>query len=170
MCPLEELSVRSTMTTPRSYLLIICSILLLVPGCGAIARSRVYSNIEAINNGDMAGFLRDLDADATFEYPGGLPVSGKIEGREAIEKWFANWRETFPDIEFTIKNILLEKIFYLGRSNVVAIHWEAEITNKYGLKAKTSGVTVATIEGTKIAHVKDYIFDAHKLNKFWGIE
>ena len=151
-------------------LLLICLILLLITGCGSIAKTRAYSNINAINNGNTSGFFRDLDDHATFEYPGALTVSGKIEGKDAIIKWFKNWRETFTDIQFTIKNILLEKSIYIGSSNVVAIHWDAVATNKFGTKIETSGVTVATIKGTKIASVKDYIFDAHKLKEFWGIE
>ena len=151
----------------KSYILFALFILLL-PGCGSISKMRAYSAMEAMNNGDIDTYLESWDDNAVFIYPGDTSASGQIKGKKNIKEWFQNWRTVFPDLKFTIKNIYLEKNFYLGESNTMAVHWEANATNKYGKKVNSTGIGVVSIKGTKIMQVQDYIFDADKLKEFWG--
>jgi ketosteroid isomerase-like protein len=63
----------------------------------------------------------------------------------------------------------LKNIFDLTGNNVAAVHWNIELTNREGREGQNSGVTVITIEGGKVVHVKDFMFDLgqnFKLN--WG--
>ncbi|MFC1523308.1 nuclear transport factor 2 family protein [Thermodesulfobacteriota bacterium] len=139
-----------------------------IAGCGAITGMKAKSAMESFNNGDLKTYLKDWDDNATFVYPGGLAVSGEIKGKKAIEAWFRKWRETFPDVKFTVKDIYLKKNWYIGTENVMAVHWEAAGTNKFGERVGTSGVAVINISGTKIVRVQDYIFDADRLKEFWS--
>jgi ketosteroid isomerase-like protein len=51
-----------------------------------IAKQKIFSGFDALNNRDLEAFLAAWRDDCTFIYPGDLPVSGKIEGKQAIEK------------------------------------------------------------------------------------
>ena len=141
--------------------------LLLLPGCGMLAQ-KARTAVAALNRGDVAAYLQDWDEDAVFVYPGDTSASGEIKGKAAIAAWFANWRRTFPDLQFTIQDIYLKSNFYLGRSNVMAVHWQAVGTNRFGKKVESSGIGLANIEGAKIVRWQDYIFAGHRLREFWG--
>ena len=61
-----------------------------------IAKQKISSAFDALNNRDFEAFLAGWRDDCTFIYPGDLPVSGKMEGKHAIEKWFKNFLDQFP--------------------------------------------------------------------------
>jgi len=63
-----------------------------------IAKQKIASGYDALNNRDVEAFLAAWRDDCTFIYPGNLPVSGKMEGKSAIEKWFKNFFDQFPKI------------------------------------------------------------------------
>lgn len=151
----------------RPIILLGCCILILT-GCGSLSEINAKSAIDAMNRGDVDTYLKDWADDAVFIYPGNATASGEVKGKKAIREWFDNWRKMFPDLKFTIKDIYLKNNIYFGNSNVMAVHWEASGTNKFGQKVNSSGIGVVTINGTKISKVQDYIFDAHKLKDFWG--
>lgn len=153
----------------RAVFFIIGCIFILT-GCGSFAKKQARSALAALNNGEVETYLQDWDENATFIYPGNTSASGEIKGKKAIRAWFANWRTVFPDLKFTISNIYLENNLYLGADNTLAVHWEAQGSNKFGKKVHSTGIGVVTITGSKITRVQDYIFDADKLRDFWGEE
>lgn len=155
------------MSRVRQVILLIGCIVILT-GCGALSEMKARSAMDAMNNGDLETYLQDWDEEATFVYPGHTSASGEITGKKAIREWFEHWRTVFPDLKFTIKNIYLKDNFYIGADNTMAVHWEAQATNKFGKKVHSTGIGVVTIKGTKVVRVQDYIFDADKLNEFWG--
>lgn len=151
---------------PSICLLLICTCLL--SGCGSLSKMKARAAMEAMNNGDIETYLQDWAEDAVFVYPGDVSTSGEIKGKKAITRWFENWRRMFPDLKFTIKAIYLKDNLYFGTTNVMAVHWEASGSNKFGKRVSSSGIGVITMKGTQISRVHDYIFDAHKLKEFWG--
>ena len=78
-----------------------------------------------------------------------------LKGKKAIRAWFENWREMFPDLKFTIKDIYLKNNIYFGTTNVMAVHWESTGTNRFGKKVSSSGIGIVTMKGTKISRVQD---------------
>ena len=135
-----------------------------------IAKYKINHAFDALNRRDFEAFLSDWRDDCTFVYPGNLSVSGKFEGKDAIAKWFKSFLEQFPKIEFTVKNLCVDKVFDLVGTNTVAAHWDIDYTNKDGKKIQNSGVTVIKIKFGKALFVKDYIFDTNeKFKTAWSI-
>ncbi|MEJ2635230.1 MAG: nuclear transport factor 2 family protein [Calditrichia bacterium] len=124
-----------------------------------IARKSIAGAFRALNRHDLAGFMSNWADDACFIYPGDISESGTFIGRSEVERWFENFFIQFPRIEFSIRDISVRDIFATGGSNVVAVHWDLELTNRDGRKGENSGVTVITIRKGKVVQVKDYIFD-----------
>lgn len=134
-----------------------------------IARKAVAGAFEALNSHDLAKFMSAWSDDGTFVYPGEIPQSGTFKGRNDVECWFRGFFEQFPKIRFDVRDMSVKNIFALGGSNVIAAHWDIYLTNRTGREGQNAGVTVITIMGGKVVHVKDYIFDLgenFKLN--WG--
>ena len=135
-----------------------------------IAKQKISSAFNALNNRDFESFLAGWRDDCTFIFPGNLPISGKMEGKPAIEKWFKNLLDQFPKLTFTIKNLCVDNIFDFVGSNTVAAHWDINYTNKDGKENQYSGVTIINIKFGKAVFVKDYLFDPDKkLKAAWGI-
>jgi ketosteroid isomerase-like protein len=135
-----------------------------------IAKKKVSSAFDAINRRDISAFLSAWRDDCTFIYPGNMPVSGKMEGKKSFEKWFQNFMEQFPKIKFTIKNICVDNIFDFVGTNVVAAHWDLDLTNRDGNVVHNSGVTIINIKFGKALLVTDFIFDmGDKFKTAWGV-
>ena len=94
-----------------------------------IAKKKVSSAFDALNWRDFSTFLSAWREDCAFIYPGDISVSGKMEGKASIEKWFQNFMDQFPKIKFTLKNICVENIFDFVGTNVVTVHWNVDLTN-----------------------------------------
>ncbi len=94
-----------------------------------------------------------------FIYPGDIPESGTFQGKSAVEKWFQRFFELFPGIRFDIQDICVRNIFDLSGTNVVAAHWNIELTNREGRVGKNSSVTVVSIKRGKAFLVRDFVFD-----------
>ena len=135
-----------------------------------IAKQKISSAFDALNNRDFEAFLAAWRDDCTFIYPGDLPVSGKMEGKPAIEKWFKNFMDQFPKIKFTLKNVCVDNVFDFMGTNTVAAHWDIEYTNKDGKEIHNSGVSIIKIKFGKVELVTDYYFDTgEKFKTAWGV-
>ena len=137
---------------------------------GAVVAKRAIADaFEAMNRHDLSRFMSAWRDDGVFIYPGEIPASGTFEGKSAVEGWFRNFFDQFPKIQFDIQDICVRNIFALTGTNVVAVHWNIQLTNRDGRVGQNSGVTVISIKGGKVFLVKDFIFDLgenFKLN--WG--
>ena len=136
-----------------------------------IAKQKISSAFDALNRRDFSAFLAGWRDDCVFIFPGNLPVSGSMKGKDEIEKWFKNFLDQFPEIKFTLKDICVKNIFDFVGTNTVAAHWDINYTNKDGKNIQNSGVTIIKIKFAKAEWVKDYFFDTgEKLNAAWGVE
>jgi ketosteroid isomerase-like protein len=133
-----------------------------------IARSKIRSGFNSLNQHRMNEFVKDWADDATFIYPGNVSVSGEFKGKKAIEEWFQKFMEQCPHISFTIKHICFQNIFDMTGTNHVAVEWDVELTNKDGKELKNSGVTTLELKMGKAILVRDYIVDLEAVKKEWG--
>jgi ketosteroid isomerase-like protein len=124
-----------------------------------IARNAVAGGFEALNKRDLGKFMSAWHDDGVFIYPGEIHASGTFKGKSAVEGWFRMFFEQFPRIQFDIQDLCVRSIFALGGTNVVAVHWNIQLTNREGRVGQNSGVTVISIRGGKVVQAKDYIFD-----------
>lgn len=127
---------------------------------GAIVAKKAIANaFEAMNRHNLSEFLSGWRDDGVFIYPGEIPASGTFQGKSAVEGWFRNFFEQFPKIQFDVQDICVRNIFALTGNNVIAVHWNIQLTNRDGREGQNNGVTVITIKGGKVSLVKDFIFD-----------
>ena len=133
-----------------------------------IAKRKARSSFDCLNRRELHTFLRDWADDATFVYPGNLSVSGKMEGKAAIDDWFQKFMNWFPDVNFTVKNVCVENIFALGGTNVLAVEWDVALTNRDGKEFENNGVTVITLKKGKAVQVCDYIHLGETAKEAWG--
>jgi ketosteroid isomerase-like protein len=124
-----------------------------------VARKALAGAFDALNRRNLAKFMAAWRGDGVFIYPGEIPESGTFKGKPAVEGWFRRFFEQYPKIQFDVQDICVRNIFDVTRTNVVAVHWNLQLTNREGREGPNSGVTVVSIQRGKVVHVKDYIFD-----------
>lgn len=132
-----------------------------------IAKRKVRSAFDPLNRRDLSGFLANWREDATFIYPGNLSVSGRVEGKKAIEQWFQKFLEQFPKVNFTVKNVFVQNIFAFSATNVFALEYDVTLTNREGRSFQKSGVAVIHAKEGKAILVREYI-DTEVDRKAWG--
>ncbi|MGA3198138.1 MAG: nuclear transport factor 2 family protein [Halobacteriota archaeon] len=125
---------------------------------GLIIKKMVRENYEALTQNNFAKLVSSYRDDATLIFPGEVAGSGTFKGKAAIEGWFRQWFDQFPSTHFDIKDIYVKSIFGF-RTNTVAVHWDIQVTNRYGRAFKNSGVSVYEIKGGKAFRSTDFIFD-----------
>jgi ketosteroid isomerase-like protein len=124
-----------------------------------VARRALASAFDALNRHDLRQFMSAWRDDGVFVYPGAIPESGTFRGKSAVEGWFRRFFEQFPDIRFDVQDICVRNIFDLVGTNVVAVHWNIQLTNRERRVGANSGVSVVSIARGKVFLVKDFIFD-----------
>jgi ketosteroid isomerase-like protein len=134
-----------------------------------VARKALAGAFDALNRHDLPKFMSAWRDDGVFVYPGEIPESGTFQGKRAVEGWFRRFFEQFPGIRFDIQDICVRNIFDLSGTNVVAVHWTIQLTNRDGRVGQNSGVTVVSIASGKVFLVKDFIFDlGENFRRNWG--
>ena len=133
-----------------------------------IAMRKAYSTLDYLNRGNLTAYLANWAENAAFIYPGNLSVSGKIEGREAIEAWFKNFTKRFPKVNITPHKVYVQNIFALGNTNAVAVEWDVTVTDREGREFANSGITTINVEKGKVTLVRHHVFDAEALRRLWG--
>ncbi|MEJ2649897.1 MAG: nuclear transport factor 2 family protein, partial [Sedimentisphaerales bacterium] len=94
---------------------------------------------------------------------------GTFKGKKAIEEWFKKFIEQFPVLKITPKNVCVKNIFDFFGTNVVAVEWDEESTNKDGIQSQFTGVTVITLKFGKATKAIDYMFTTEgELKKAWS--
>ncbi len=56
-----------------------------------IAKSKVTSSYDALNNRDIKSFLAAWHDECVWCYPGAVSVSGEFKGKKAVEGWFQSF-------------------------------------------------------------------------------
>jgi len=134
-----------------------------------IAKSKVTSSYDLLNNRDINSFIASWSDDATFIFPGGTSAGGEFKGKEAIKEWFQKLLDQFPTFKNTPKNVCVKNVLDLVGTNVVTAEWDEDIITTDGTKVQLSGVTVITLKFGKATHVRDYIFNSdEELRQAWS--
>jgi len=133
-----------------------------------IAKRMARSAFDTLNRHDLAKSMAGWAEDATWTFPGNIPISGETKGKKAIEAAFAKWMERFPKINFTVKEVFVSNIFALGATNNIAAEWDIVETDREGKEFHNSGVTITRVKGGKVVSMRDYIFNRDILKEAWG--
>lgn len=73
---------------------------------------------EVLNKGNMQ-FLDEHTADNFVEHN---LIPGQPPGKEGMKKWLADWRAAFPDMHFTVDDIIAKGDLVVVRSTVTGTH------------------------------------------------
>jgi ketosteroid isomerase-like protein len=134
-----------------------------------IAKALARKSYDAMNRGDVAGFMANWSEDVRFSYPGSMSVSGTRTGKAAIEAWFRHFKEAIPTRTFRIISISVSNIFDFFGNNVVAVQWDNRPINRLGEEFYIRGATISTVRRGKITDSITYVYDDQQLSHGVGM-
>jgi uncharacterized protein len=124
-------------------------------------KSVVVRYIEAARDG-MSDVIRDSFApDATWEYPGDLPLSGTYRGVDAIVGDFLGAAGAL------LARVRLELGTVVAEGDLVAAEWTATGVSKDGVPYRNRNLGLFTVKDGLITSVREYTDTRHAAQVFY---
>ena len=121
-------------------------------------KSVVVRYIEAARDG-MSAVIRDSFApDATWEYPGDLPLSGTYRGVEEIVDTFLGGA---AELMAPGTKVAIELVNAIADGDQVAAEWTSRATSRNGTPYRNRNVGIFTVRDGKIVSVREYTDTLH---------
>ena len=121
-------------------------------------KSVVIRYVEAARDG-MSAVIRDSFApDATWEYPGDLPLSGTYRGIDAIVGTFLGGAAELMDPG---SQVAIELVNAIADGDQVAAEWTSRATGRNGTPYHNRNVGIFTVRDGKIVSVREYTDTLH---------
>jgi len=120
-------------------------------------KSVVVRYVEAVRDGDGPTIVDSFAEDATWLYPGSLPISGLWEGRDAIINDFLGGMGRYLD---TSAPVVIELVNAFADGEQVLAEWTSKATAAGGAVYDNRCAAVFTVRDGKITSVKEYA-DTH---------
>lgn len=133
-----------------------------------ITRARLPRIFAAMRRKDWQAVCRDASEDAVFEFPGESAISGRHEGRQAIEAFWRRVLDRMQTFNIRPKRIALAHPYAFGATNTAFVEWVVDEVTRDGITIHLEGVAVIEIRRGKLVFARDYMFDPSPLDRVWG--
>ena len=121
-------------------------------------KSVVIRYIEAARDG-MSAVIRDsFAADATWEYPGELPLSGTYRGVDEIVGTFLSGA---AELMAPGTRVTIELVGAIADGDQVAAEWTSRAISRNGTPYHNRNVGIFTVRDGKIVSVREYTDTLH---------
>lgn len=121
--------------------------------------------IDAVRDGDTGVINDSFAVDATWEYPGDLPLSGTWRGRDAIVNEFLGSLGTLLEPGTPMR---LEVTNLLSAGDQVVAEWTSAATARGGAAYRNRNIAVFTVRYGKITAIREYTDTRHAGQVLFG--
>ena len=118
----------------------------------------VIRYVEAVRDGDLDTVRASFADDATWEYPGDLPISRTWRGRDAIVEDFLGRVGTRFD---ATRPVVIELTSVVAEGDRVVAEWTSAATTTTGARYANRNAGVFTVRDGRIAAVREYTDTRH---------
>jgi uncharacterized protein len=120
--------------------------------------------IQAVRDGDTEVIQASFAEDATWDYPGNLPLSGTWRGREAIINDFLGSLGTL----FEPGTLTIELTSMLSAGDQVVAEWTARATARGNAAYHNRNIGVFTVRDGQITSIREYTDTEHAAHVLFG--
>ncbi len=128
-----------------------------------IARRKLRSGFNSVALGDLDTLLSVFRDDAVLIYP----MVGRMEGKDAIHKFYTLFLHTFPGVEVEVHNICHERTFDFVGTNVFTTYWDVATTNRRGMTFRQTGMQLIRTRFGRVEHMHYFFADLDALRHAW---
>ena len=127
---------------------------------------RVQRTFDAVNRKDLAAVMRGWADDGVLEFPGRSVLSGRHEGKPAIEAFFRTWFERMETIRLTVKRVGFAGLT-MTYGSTMYVEFETDQRTKDGVELHTEVAGVYRFHHGKLAFYREYLFDPTMTETVW---
>jgi uncharacterized protein len=133
---------------------------------GLVVQAAVVARyIDTVRDGDRNAIRECFAEDATWDYPGDLPLSGTWRGRDRIVDDFLG--TVGPALE-PGSSVALEVTNVLSVGDQVVAEWTSRATARGGAAYHNRNVGIFTVRDGKITAVREYTDTQHAVHVLFG--
>jgi ketosteroid isomerase-like protein len=121
---------------------------------------------ERFSAGDWEALVSSEAQDLLFEYPGKHALGTTLNDLDAVSLWYQRFFRFFPDIEFTLKNVLMKGG---PRKTTVVVEWDARATMPDGQPYDNQGIHILIIKMGKATGIRVYLDTQKKAAKLQSL-
>jgi uncharacterized protein len=125
----------------------------------------VVRYIDAVRDGDLDGVRGSFAPDATWDYPGDLPLSGTWRGPDAIVGDFLGGVRTLLKPGAPLE---LELTSVISEGAQVVAEWTSRATARNGAAYRNRNIAVFTVRAGQITSVREYTDTQHVEHVLFG--
>jgi ketosteroid isomerase-like protein len=129
---------------------------------------RIQHMFDAVNRKDLAAVMKGWAEDGVLEFPGRSSLSGRYEGKAAIEAFFRRWFERMTSIRLTVRHVAFANPVALDLANTMYVEFETDQVTVEGLSFHTEVVGVYRLRRRKLVYYREYLFDPELALTVWG--
>lgn len=129
---------------------------------------RVRRSFEAVQRKDLRAVMQGWADDGVLEFPGHSSLSGRYEGKPAIEAFFRRWFERMTSIEIRVTHVGFSNPLTLTREGTMYVEFETDQRTIEGLAFHTDVVGVYRFRRGKLASYRELLWDPSAAEAIWG--
>lgn len=118
-----------------------------------IVRQKLVQNFQKLNQGDYESIVMQFSPSTHHIFAGDLALGGERHSRDSVRQWYARLFLVFPDIRFTVRDILIQG--WPWRTSVV-IQFRVNATLKDGQLYDNEVAQFIRLKWGQIAHMQLY--------------
>lgn len=128
---------------------------------------RVQRTFEAVGRKDLAAVMKGWADDGVLEFPGHSSLSGRYEGRPAIEGFFRRWFERMASIRVTVHRVGFSTPA-LSYGGTMFVEFVTDQVTTEGRAFHTEVLGVYRLRRGRLTHYREYLFDPSEAEAIWG--
>jgi ketosteroid isomerase-like protein len=129
---------------------------------------RVQRTFEAVSRKDLAAVMRGWADDGVLEFPGHSTLSGRYEGKPAIESFFKRWFERMQSIRVTVRQVGFANPLSLTYGSTMYVEFTTDQVTTDGVSLHTEVAGVYRFRRGKLVSYREYLFDPSAAETIWG--
>lgn len=133
-----------------------------------VFEKRVERNMAAMSRKDLAEVMRPWADDGVLEFPGHTSISGRYEGRHAIEGFFRRVFEGTETMHIAVKRVAFANPIGFTYRNAVYVEAVVDTTTKAGISLRDERIFVIEYGRGKVVSLREWALDPTLLERPWG--
>lgn len=130
----------------------------------AIVRRKLHKVFADLNRGSYEGVLSQLAPQFEHVFFGPHALGGVRHTAEAYRLWFERLFRLFPDIQFEVKNVIVNGWPW---NTLAAVEWVDQVKTRDGMLHHNAGVHIIRFRWARVVEIRIY-HDTHKLAEICG--
>jgi ketosteroid isomerase-like protein len=133
-----------------------------------VFEKRMQRGMEAMSRKDVAAVMQPWADDSVLEFMGHTPISGRYEGKPAIEGFFRSVFEGVESIRLSVRHVAFANPIGLNYNNTIYVESGVDVTSHDGVTIHDERIAVFEYRHGKVVSMREWAFDPTIVESLWS--